>query len=61
MAPSIPSLKELDSMTEEQAYALMKQSTAALARNFKNGAAREMVALLNDRSVRKWLSTDNRP
>ena len=54
----IPSLTELVSMTEEQRYALLKKSAAALVRNFKDVEARELVALLNDHAVRKWLSTD---
>jgi hypothetical protein len=55
----IPSLRELESMTEEQRCALVNESTAALARNFEDIAAREVLALLNDHAVRKWLSTDH--
>jgi hypothetical protein len=60
MAP-IPSLRELDSMTEEQRSALLKDSAAALARNFKDIENRKVFLLLNNRAVRKWLSTDLPP
>ena len=54
----MPSLREVDSMTEQQRAVLLKQSTAALVTDPKDWQARAVFTLLNDAAVCSWLAWD---